>query len=159
MSHKGIRLLIEDTAKRLGDDIQFTYAKQSDFNILRDKRYPFISLDPLVASAGFAVNNTSNYTKVWSVSMAFYELDSVSSTQDEYAIILDEVDNLVDRFITKINEYGGTENNNVFNEDNIIIQSISQQPFVKAMADVLTGYLVSFQIVVPDNWNYCIDGC
>lgn len=149
MSHKGIRLLIENTAKALGDDIQFTYARTSDFDILRDKRYPFIALDPLRANSQFSVNNVSNYTKTWSVDMAFYELDNSSYTQQDYSLILDDVDTLVDLFITKLNYYS--------NNDDIIIQSISQQPFIKTTSDILTGYLLSFQILVPDNWNYCVD--
>jgi hypothetical protein len=151
VSHKGIRLLIEDTSKSLGDDIQFTYARTSDFNILSDKRYPFISLDLLNAAASFTVNNVSNYSKIWSAQMAFYQLDKEDSTQEDYAKILDFTDHLVDSFVTKLNFFS--------NNDEIIIQGIGQTPFIKATADILTGHLLSFQIIVPDNWDYCANGC
>lgn len=152
MSHKSIRLLIEDTAKSLGDDIQFTYARTSDFNSLRDKRYPFISLDPLNVNSSFTANNTYNYTKVWSVLMAFYELDNADSDQSQYSLLLDSADILVDRFIAKLNFYSQQS-------DSIVIQAISQSPFIKATSDYLTGYTLSFQIIVPNDWDYCIDGC
>lgn len=152
MSHKSVRLLIEDTAKSLGDDIQFTYARTSDFNLLRDKRYPFISLDPLRATPSFATNNTYNYTKTWSALMAFYELDTFDSTQEDYALLLDRADILVDRYMAKLNFYSEQS-------DSIIIQVVSQDPFIKATADYLTGYSLSLQIVVPNNWDYCRDGC
>ena len=151
MSHKGIRLLIEDTAKKLGDDIQFTYARSSDFNILRDKRYPFISLGMLSANASYAVDNSWNYSKTWSVTMAFYELDKEGSTQEEYALILDSTDVMVDTFIQKLNFF-------ILN-DTITITAINQTPFIKDFADILTGHILTFQLQVPDNWNYCADGC
>ncbi len=151
MSHKGIRFLIENTAKSLGDDIQFTYARKSDFDVMRDKRYPFISLDPLRATPTYAVNNTQNYVKTWIAEMAFYELDNMDSIGDDYAKILDDVDVLVDSFIQKLNFFSG-------NHD-IILTSFSQEPFIKATADILTGYTLTLQIQVPDNWDYCADGC
>ncbi len=152
MSHRSVRLLIEETAKKLGDDIHFTYGRTSDFNVLRGKRYPFITLDPLTSNASFAANNSYNFTKTWSVLMAFYQLDKEHSIEKEYALILDEMDKLVDQFIIKLNFYN--DNSEV---GSIIIQSVNQEPFIKAMADVLTGYSLSFQITVPDNWNYCGD--
>lgn len=151
MSHKGTRLLIEDTAKSLGDNIKFTYARTEDFNVMRDKVYPFITLEPLVATASFTVNNVSNYMKVFNVTLTFYQLDKESSIGDDYKNILDDMDYLVDEFITKLNFFS--------NNDDIIIQNINQQPFIKATADILTGWILTFQIVTPDNWNYCANAC
>lgn len=148
MSHKGIRLLIENTAKKLGDDIQFTYARASDFNMLRDKRYPFISLGLLSSGTIYSVNNTSNYFKTWNVTMAFYELDKMASIQSEYALILDSTDILLDSFIQKLNR-----------NDEITILAINQTPFVKDFTDILTGHILTFQLQVPDDWEYCADGC
>lgn len=149
MSHKGIRLLIQDTAKSLGDNIQFTYARPSDFNVLRDKTYPFITLDALSSTPTFAVDNVSNYMKTWNCTMAFYQLDRADSTQEDYAQILDFIDSLVDKFIIKLNYYQQTES------DEIILSGFSQQPFIKVMADILTGYTLTFTIQVPDSFNYC----
>lgn len=152
MSHKGIRSLIEDVSKSLGNDIQFTYARTSDFNLIRDKRYPFISLDPITAAATYADNSVSNYMKTWSCQMAFYQLDTEASDQTEYAPILDLTDSLVDKFINKLNFYAY---NQCVNSDDIIITGINQTPFIKATADILTGHLLSFQLQVTDQFNYC----
>lgn len=153
MSHKGIRLLIEKTAKSLGDDIQFTYARASDFNQLRNKRYPFISLGLLTANSSYTVNNVQNYTKVWSCLMSFFQEDKAASIETDIALILDETDVLVDTFINRLNFYTQSQ------EGDIIITAINQTPFVKETADSLTGQLLSFNIQVPDNWNYCENGC
>lgn len=154
MSHKSIRLLIEDTAKSLGDDIQFTYGRTSDFNLLRDKRYPFITSDPLVGTPLFSVNNTSNYMKSWRGMLAFYELDKADSTEEQYTLILDDVDKLVDKFLIKLNYYSDE-----FGGAGIVIIPGQQEPFIKATADILTGYTLPIQITVPDDWEYCADGC
>jgi len=151
VSHKALRLLIEHTAKKLGDDIQFTYARTSDFNLLRNKRYPFISLDPITSTASYT-DNSYNYTKIWTCSMAFYEIDKESSSQEEYALLLDSADVLVDSFIQRLNSI-------VELEADIVITNVSQTPFIKATADILTGFLLTFQVLVPDDWDYCVDGC
>lgn len=151
MSHKGTRLLIEDVSKSLGDNIKFTYARTEDFNVMRDKVYPFITLEPLIATSSFTVNNVSNFMKVFNATLTFYQLDKESSIGDDYKKILDDMDNLVDQFITKLNFFS--------NNDEIIIQNINQQPFIKATADILTGWILTFQIVTPDKWNYCSNAC
>lgn len=149
MSHKCIRLLIEDTAKTLADDIQFTYARTSDFNQIKDKNYPFITLDPLTVTPQYATDGTLNYMKAWSCNMAFYELDQKGSTGDEYALILDRVDGYVDKFINRLNTYMGQSS------QEIVISGITQTSFVKATADVLTGFLLTFTILAQDDFDYC----
>lgn len=152
MSHRAIRTFIEDTAKSLATNIQFTYARTSDFNIIKDKKYPYIVLDPLSASPAFAVDGVSNYMKSWSCNMAFYQLDSTGSTADEYKLILDQMDEYVDKFINKLNR-------NSYLSDSVIIEGVSQTPFIKTTADVLTGFLLSFTLVASDTFDYCSVDC
>jgi len=156
MSHKGIRLLIEDVAKSLGDDIQFTYARTSDFNNLRDKRYPFISLDPLTSVPFYAIDNTRNYMKRWAAQMAFYQLDNESSDQTQYAKILDEMDTYVDNFLNTLNMKA---TGLCVDSDDILITNMGQQSFIKTTADTLTGWILTLQIEVSDQFNYCEIDC
>lgn len=156
VSHKGIRLLIQDSALSLADDMQFTYARTSDFNVMRDKRYPFITLDPLSSVPVYTDNNVSNFMKTWQVEMAFYQLDNLASIQEEYALILDEMDGYVDNFINKLNFYSESQQ---ITSNEIVITNIVQTPFIKATADILTGYLLSFRVQVNDQFNYCGLGC
>lgn len=151
MSHKGLRKLLQDTAQKLGDDILVVYGKDTDFNQMRDKRYKAINISPLVAGAEFAVDGVTNYSKTWQVSMAFYELDNAASVQEEYTKILDEIDSLVDKFVVNLNFYTQTS-------DGILISSITQTPFIKAMADILTGYILTFSVQLTDDFNYCESG-
>jgi len=156
VSHKGIRLLLEDTVKSLADNIQFDYGRTSDFNMLRDKKYPFISCTPFNTSASYTVNNVSNFSKVYQVQLAFYQLDKAESSQDEYVLILDEMNALADNYVNKLNAFAETR---CLNSDDILITGISQQPFIKATADILTGYIMNFSITVTDNFDYCGIGC
>lgn len=150
MSHKSVRLLFEDAAKSLGDDIEYTYARTSDFNVMRDKKYPFITCDAMVAAIQFAVDGVTNLSKSWTGNMAFYQLDKEGSTPEEYAIILDEMDDLVDRFIVKVNFF-------TFKSDKIIVTFGQQQPFIKATADILTGFLLPVTVTPQDDFDYCKD--
>lgn len=151
MSHKGLRKLLQDTAQKLGDDILVVYGKDTDFNQMRDKRYKAINISPLVAGAEFAVDGVTNYSKTWQVSMAFYDLDNAASVQEEYTKILDEIDSLVDKFVVNLNFYTQTS-------DGILISSITQTPFIKAMADILTGYILTFSVQLTEDFNYCESG-
>lgn len=152
MSHKGLRTLLQDTAQSLGDNILVVYGKDTDFNQMRDKRFKAINISPLVAGAEFAVDGVTNYSKTWNVSIAFYDLDKAASLQEEYSKILDDIDVLVDSFITKLNFY-------TQQSDGILISSITQTPFIKALADILTGYIVTFSVQLTDDFNYCLDDC
>lgn len=152
MSHKGLRTLLQDTAQSLGDNILVVYGKDTDFNQMRDKRFKAINISPLVAGAEFAVDGVTNYSKTWNVRIAFYDLDKEASLQAEYSKILDDIDVIVDGFITKLNFY-------TQQSDGILISSITQTPFIKALADILTGYIVTFSVQLTDDFNYCLDDC
>lgn len=152
VSHKSIRQLIEDTAKKLGDDIQFDYGRKSDVNVIRDKRYPFIALDPLSAVPQFTVDGIYNYTKLWNVTMAFYALDDAASDGNEYKFLLDDIDKMVDHFVNQLNFYADQANE-------ILLSNISQEPFIKVGADILTGWILTLQILAPNDFDYCEIAC
>lgn len=151
MSHKGLRKLLENTAQSLGDDILVKYGKDTDFNQMKDKRYKAINISPLRKTAEFAVDGVMNYSNTWAVSIAFYDLDKEGSIQEQYAKTLDEIDVLVDTFIAKLNFF-------TVNSDGILISSISVDPFIKATADILTGYILAFNVQLTDDFNYCNTG-
>jgi len=156
MSHKALRLLIRDVAKSLADNIKFGYGRGSDFNVIRDKTYPYIWMDPLQVATTFSNNDVQNYQKTWSVTMAFYKMDTEGSTEEQYQLILDEMDELVDRFLNKLNRFSETqEAEGDLITDEIVITSVAQMPFIKLMADILTGYALTFTIQVPDKFDYC----
>lgn len=156
MSHKALRLLIRDTSKSLLDTLEFGYGRGSDFDQVRNKATVVIWLDLLSASPNFANNNVQDYLKEWEVNLTFSELDKSDSIETEYSLILDRMDELVDRFINKLNgtldEVG---NANELTTQDVILSNFSQFPFVKTLADIRTGYTLSFTVQVPDKFDYC----
>lgn len=155
MSHKAVRQLIRDTAKSLGDSIQFVYARATDFNAIRDKKYPFIQLELLNANASF---NESNVTlnSSYPVAMTFYQLDSLTGAEDQTTNILDQTDDLAQAFMRKMNLYSFSEDDTVaIATKNIVLTNFKMQSFVKMTTDCLTGWIVRFDMEVPDDFDYC----
>jgi hypothetical protein len=148
VSHKSIRLLLEETVNSLADDIQFSYGTETDFNQSKKKGTILINVAPLSSVPSYAVNGNFNYNKQWNVEMVFYKPDN--SREITYTQILDELDDYVDRFVNNLNTFQ-------MKSDQITLSSMNQQPFIKATADILTGYLLTFQILAMDSFDYCRD--
>jgi len=96
------------------------------------------------ATAVFAVDNVFNYSKTWVIRTAFYKYDSQASI--DYFLIHDELDPLVDQFVNKFNQ-----------RDDLVILSVSEEPFVKALSAILTGYLVTLTVRLNDDFDYCFE--
>ena len=149
MSHKAIRLLIEDTVKALQDDIDYTYGRLTDFNQKEKKMFTFVNTSPLEAIPGYrSNNNTTNYMKAWGVEMAFVKI--CASNPEKYTEALDEMDALVDSFLNRLNFFE-------LQSDQLTVQSVSQSPRINVLADIVTGYVLTFQMLVSDNFDYCVD--
>jgi len=96
------------------------------------------------ATAVFAVDGVFNYSKSWVIRTAFYKYDSQASI--DYYEIHDELDPLVDQFVNKFNQ-----------RDDLVILSVSEEPFVKALSAILTGYLVTLTVRLNDDFDYCYE--
>lgn len=154
MSHKAVREFIRDKALALGDNIKFGYGRSSDFNQIKDKKYPYVWLDPLTSS----VNLDSNFTETYNVALFFYRYDSADSTEEQYKLILDTTDKSVQTFLRLINEALNDDDSQdltSLQSRNIEITQVTKEPVIKVMADVLTGWIVRFSLTVPDTFNYC----
>ena len=153
MSHQSVVLLMKDVAESLADNVQFGYGRRSDFNLIQSKNPPFIWLLPLTANPIYTNNNnTENYQKAWNCIVFFAEQDSDSSTETEYKPILDTTDELLDKFVNRLNDFY------LSNQDAVgplTIRNLSQTPFFKSDAGVFTGWFLSFQLVVSDDFVYC----
>lgn len=151
MSHASIRLLLHDVAKSLADNIEFGYGRKSEFNIIQGKSVnQWIWLLPLTASGRFRTEPTR--TKRWNVALLFLQHDPGDSNEEYSAHVLDAQDNLVDRYTQALDEWYQQAVDTV---GAFTIENDTQDPFYKDNADVQTGWLVRFQIVVSDDFNYC----
>lgn len=84
--------------------------------------------------------------------MAFLNSDYEGSNQEEYSKILDEMSDLVDLFINKLNFNAESD---CVTSGEIVITGINKDPAIKVFKDSITGYLVNFSIQETDDFNYC----
>lgn len=153
MSHRSVRLLIENVAKSLSDAIQFGYGRRSDFNQTPDKKSEIIWLLPLDANPGYTVNgDTENYQKTWNCIVVFLAVDKTDSTGDEYKHVLDATDSLLDRFVNRLNDWSMNSTDVV---GAVTLRNFNQLNQIKKDADIFTGWFLSFQMVVSDDFEYC----
>lgn len=152
MGHKSVVQLINDTVKSLSDNIQFGYGRRSDFDVIKSKSFPMIWLLPLTANPSYVSIEVENYQKTWNVIILFLQADEAGSDEDDYKPILDEMDDLVDKFVNRLNDFylKGTDE-----VGPLTLRNINQTPFFKSDASINTGWLVSFQMVVSDSFEYC----
>ena len=138
--------MIEKAAKAVQDGIQYSYGTDSDFNQDQKKAFTYINVSPLIATPSYRNNGTANYVKSWQTEIAFFKLDQSKSSPQEYALILDETDELVDKFVNILNRNEG-----------IVLTFQPQQPFIKATTDILTGHILTMTILAQDSFDYCLD--
>ena len=77
---KVVRDFIEDTLRKVRDDVSFSYARESDFNAIQNKTYPAVLLKPLSFTpkrVGYTIN------REYKVTLLFYALDSLEGAEDE----------------------------------------------------------------------------
>lgn len=153
MSHRSIRLLLEDVAKSLADNVQFGYGRRTEFNMIENKCYPYIWLTPLSASRRYINNNTTR-TKTWDIAIIFLDVDRADANEKESEAILDQQDVTVDKYLQRLDDWSMTSKDII---GDITIQNDRQQPFYKDDSGIHTGWLLTFQIVVPDQFEYCTD--
>lgn len=151
MSHKSVVALIQDTVSKLGDGIEFGHGRTSDFNIQGNKAKTIVWLDPLNAQPTYTVNGVSNFQKTWNINIIFYQKDTTDSLPKQYNHILDTTDTLVDKFVNLINLL----DDDLY--DFLVLSGINQQSFVKVTAHILTGWILTFNLTVPDSFDYCIE--
>lgn len=149
MSHLSVRTLIEETVKQVDTSIKFAYARASDFNSIIKKGDNAAHLDTLSSSLEYT-EGSFNLTESFNVAIIFYSLDDIQGAEKETAAILDKTDKTATKFIQKLNL-------KVLDLDqDVEILSIRKEPIIKATVSFMTGTLIRFSLVVPDDFNYCL---
>jgi hypothetical protein len=147
VSHKAVRALIQKVIAEVHDGVQYSYGLESDFNETKKKGFLMVHTDALTASITYAVDGTWNYSKGWSVTMLFCKYDTYNKSKAD--LILDATDEVIDLFVNRLNRTEG-----------VLLTSMSQDPFIRAYADILTGHTLAFTIILEDDFDYCsVNAC
>ena len=162
MSQKSVRLLISDTIAALTDNIKFFFATPADFNSIEDKKDPLARLELLKYKASFT-SGRQTLLKIYPIEITFYQHDDPNAAEEATMNVLDTVDKYVDEFIRRLNVFDMPLVNSLspniidppISSGNIVISEISVQPFKKQTSDCLTGYVLTFNLEVPDDFDYC----
>lgn len=156
MSHLSVRTLIEDTVKAVDDSVRFGYARASDFNSIGIREDERAHLDTLVSNLTYT-NGSFNLTRTFNVSIMFYALDDMQGAEEQTAKVLDRMDALAIKFIQKLNKYSElySDSENAKASDQLEITNINLEPLIKVTKDACTGFALRFNLIVPDDFNYC----
>ena len=133
--------------------MQFGYGRDSEFNLKQNISYPWIWMSPISVNPQFAVNDVEHYQKSWNITLMFFDKDPFDSTEDPTNLVLDEQDKTIDRFILRLNEWS-----RVYSQDtvgDVTLRGFIQEPFYKEFAGIHSGWRLRFQMIVPDDFEYC----
>lgn len=150
-----VREYIRDTVKEVSDKLSFSYARESDFNAIRNKKFPAVLLRPLHYNV-----SRNDYGRVldYEVGLLFYDLDAKGDDERKTQKILDKLEPIVDAFQAKLNRKSLTVDDNpedAVNSEKIVISDESIMERIKFTSDVVTGWEFNFTLSVPDPLNYC----
>ena len=150
MSHNSVRLLLRDVSNSLADNIEFKGGRETEFNNLKSKATRYRWLLPLTATRP-PLNDTSR-TKTWSVAILFMQQDNFDASADQTNDIHDVQDQGVDQFMQRLDDWSQTPSDTI---GDISISGFTQTPFYKDKAGIYSGWLVRFNLTVPDDFTYC----
>lgn len=154
MNHKAVRDLLNDTLKSLDPSVSFGYGRLSDFNKIRDKKYPYVWSD-VVSRADSYTDNAINLTNTYTVTLSFLDKDETANDENQTNPILDAMSNLSESFIHKLNLSDFDESELATLTSMIQITNIQHTRVIKDHADILSGWVVSFNLITPDDFDYC----
>ncbi len=97
---KFVREYIRDTVKEVSDNLSFSYARESDFNAIRGKKFPAVLLTPL----RYTITQTDwGRTLEYECNLLFYDIDAKGDDEKTTQKILEKIDPLVQQFLIKLN--------------------------------------------------------
>lgn len=141
-------------AESLRDDLLFFYGVTFNFNSEDDKPEVCITLDPLNNTE----DPTANFTTTYPVRMFVYGQSNKGDREEQYIPVLDQTAYIAELFTRKLNrsiEDEDTSDTGEIVTDRIVIGPIQKNAAIMVLADCLTGWTISFNMQVPDTFDYC----
>lgn len=153
--HNSVITLLEDVAKDLADNINFGYGSSFDFNSLRDRKYPFIWLDPLT---GTIPNNDQVVSDLiqWNVSLNFLQIDALQGNEKETAAVWDEMFTLAEKYVHKLDrQFLNSETDSRIQSGVLTLSNIAFASRRKGTDDHVSGWTVTFTLQTQSIFDYC----
>jgi hypothetical protein len=156
MKREEVRAFLKAGADAIPTD--FDSGRVTEFNSKRNNAYPFSWVESLRTTTAFQISG-STLIDSWNVVIHIAMLDKADSNQEDYEPIIDACDQIARKLIWQYNRilYIST-NTSTANQTAyklITLDGVSREPFIKKHADVLTGVILSFTLIVPDRTDVC----
>ena len=154
MTHESVLTLLEDTAKSLGDSVQFGYGALEDFNTIPNKTFPYIWVYPMKGEFPKLGQSVGSIVE-FDIEVNFVVLDSVSGAEFETAKAWDDAFQLMEKFVHKLDQFILNYDPSVPSSDIIELERLRFEAGRKATGDVLTGWKLGFVMKIPTQFEYC----
>lgn len=150
---EGLYNLLKSVADNLSFDVEFQQGRATDINIFAErKKSVLIWLSNFTATGTFP-NKGNRLFRNYRIELAFYQGDKHDSTNTQINQILFTTDKIALKYILDLNAKVATLDN-VY--DDVEVLNYSQEPFIKFSSHILTGQVVSFNLTLPDDFDYCV---
>lgn len=145
MNRSEVRAFLEAGVNELTPSLEFGAGMITDFNSIRLHTYP--SVWQIAAGVNIEIEFSAPVAQ-WDIQLIIGQKDRADSSPAEYELILDECDTIAQKLIYKYR-------NIVEGYKLTTMASVTREPFIKKHADVVSGVLLSFTLVSPDQTNVC----
>lgn len=161
MNYKAVYQFLHDISQSLDLTVKFFHGRKEFLNLTSSDKPLYIYSLPFTSS-GSLTEATQQVNETWQVNLIFYMQDQEDSSidqnnedglQDEIRI-LTIAENAASKFIHFVNE---NELSDDLSDaaDKLTLVSFSKNPAIKDTAQILTGFLVTLNLLVPDDFDYC----
>lgn len=149
---EGLYNLLKSVSDNIGFDVEFQQGRASDINIFSDNNKSVLIWLSHFSTTGAFPNKGNRMFRNFNIELAFYQRDEMASTNDQTRAILQRCDKIILKYFldlnTSITDLDGAS-------EDVEVLNFSQQPFIKVFTHILTGHVVSFNLNLPDDFNYC----
>lgn len=145
MNRSEVRAFLEAGVNELTPALEFGAGLITDFNSIRSHTYP--SAWQVTASVNVEAEFSAPIAS-WDIQLVIGQKDRMDSSPQEYEAILDECDTIAQKLIYQYR-------NIVSGYKLTTMNGITREPFVKKHADCLSGVILSFTLVSPDQTDVC----
>lgn len=147
MNRSEVRAFIEEGVNQLVPAVEFQSGKLDDYNSYRSHTYPSVFF-PLSTVSGSNPNSGAPQDE-WPIELLIGKQDKLDSNPEAYEAIIDECDLVAQKLMYKYNRI-------VDGYKLVTLDGREREPFVKKLADCVTGVYLRFTIHAPDQTDVCV---
>ena len=163
MNYLALHDFLKDISQNLGLTTKWFHGRKDLLNQTDNNKPLYIFCLPFTSSGGLT-QQVRQVNETWQVNLLFYMQDRSDSGMDQNddEKIQDEIrilsitENAASKFIHLLNE---NQINTDLSDaaDSLTVVSFSKRPAIKDTSYLLTGMMVTINILVPDDFDYCFN--